>query len=45
MLTSVIFDNSSEIKMTTIRYETIITIVTVVSSKEAIDGNEENDWK
>ena len=40
---SVILVNSSEIRMRTIRNETIITIVTVAGSKEANDDNEDND--
>ena len=45
MLTTVTMVCSSEIMMTTIRNEKIITIVTVFSSREAIDDNEYNDWK
>ena len=45
MMTIVTIVSSSDIVMTTIRNEKIITIVTVFSSREAIDDNEDNDWK
>ena len=45
MLTTVAMVSISDIMMTTIRNGKIITIVTVVSSKEAIDDNKDNDWK
>ena len=45
MLTTVTMVSSSDIMMTTIRNEKIITIVTVFSSREAIVDNEDNDWK
>ena len=44
MLTSVTFVHSSELRLRR-RNETIITIVTVASNKEAIDDIEDNDWK
>ena len=43
MLTTVTMVSSCDIMMTTIRYEKIITIVTVFSSREAIDENDDND--
>ena len=45
MLTTVTIVSSCDIMMTTIRNEKIITIVTVFSSREAINNNEDNDWK
>ena len=45
MLRTVTMVSSCDIMMTTIRNETIITIVTVFSSRVAIDDNEDNDWK
>ena len=45
MLTTVTMVSSCDIMMTTIRNEKIVTIVTVFSSREAINNNEDNDWK
>ena len=45
MRTTVTMVSSCDIMMTTIRNEKIITIVTVFSSREAIDDYEDNDWK
>ena len=44
-LITVTIVSSSDIMTTTIKNEKIITFVTVVCSKEAIDDNADNDWK
>ena len=44
-MTIVTMVRSSKTMMTTIRDEKITTIVTVFSSRDAADDNEDNDWK